>query len=179
VAEFSLTNSAPLGPSILARLPMTRQFGEPSETTILSSFSPRQSNTQRKVRNRKKPSQALTRCQVCRNQTLKFPTGAKAVPTGCGIVIDGNELFEDSKNIERKLIQVDIQDTFHEARGGLVFSYSIAMNPNRLISVLTKNVVFIRQVSETTYELSTISITKDDELIYFTFQMKENRRPST
>ena len=104
---------------------------------------------------------------------------SKAVPTGCGIVIDGNELFEDSKNIERKLIQVDIQDTFHEARGGLVFSYSIAMNPNRLISVLTKNVVFIRQVSETTYELSTISITKDDELIYFTFQMKENRWPST
>ena len=104
---------------------------------------------------------------------------SKAVPTGCGIVIDGNELLWDSKNIERKLIQVDIQDTFHEARGGLVFSYSIAMNPNRLISVLTKNVVFIRHVSETTYELSTISITKDDELIHFTFQMKENCPPSS
>jgi hypothetical protein len=72
-----------------------------------------------------------------------------------------------------------IQDTFHEARGGLVISYSIAMNPNRIISVLTDNVVFIRQVSESTYELSTISITKDDELIHFTFQMKENRPPSS
>jgi hypothetical protein len=80
--------------------------------------------------------------------------------------------LEDSKNIERKLIQVDIQDTFHEARGGLVFSYSMAMNPNRLISALTKNVVFIRRVSEATYDLSTVSITKDDELIHFTFQMK-------
>ena len=75
-------------------------------------------------------------------------------------------------NIERKLIQVDIQDTFHEARGGIVFSYSMAMNPNRLISVLTENVVFIRRISETSYELSTVSITKDDELIPFTFQMK-------
>jgi adenylosuccinate synthase len=101
------------------------------------------------------------------------------VLTGCGIVIDVNEILEDSKNIERELIQVDIQDTFHEARAGLVFSYSIAMNPNRLISVLTKNVVFIRRVSETTYELSTISITKDDELIYFSFQMKENFPPSS
>jgi hypothetical protein len=91
---------------------------------------------------------------------------------------DGNELLEDSKNIERKLIQVDIQDTFHKARGGLVFSYSMAMNPNRLISALTKNVVFIRRVSEATYELSTVSITRDDELIHFTFQMTENRSPT-
>jgi hypothetical protein len=45
------------------------------------------------------------------------------------------------------------------------------MNPNRLISALTQNVVFIRRVSETTCELSTVLITKDDELIHFTFRM--------
>ncbi len=88
------------------------------------------------------------------------------------VFFDGTELWEDSKNIECKLIQVDIQDTFHEARGGLVFSYSMAMNPNRLISALTENVVFIRRVSEATCELSTVSITKGDELTHFTFPMK-------
>lgn len=65
-----------------------------------------------------------------------------------------------------------IQDAFHEAHGELVFSYSMAMNSNRLISALSQNVVFIRRVSDTTCELSTVSITKDDELIQFTFQMK-------
>ena len=97
---------------------------------------------------------------------------SKAESAGGGITIGGSELLEDSEKIERKLVQVDIQDTFHEARGGLVFSYSMTMNPNRLISALTENVVFIRWVSETTYELSTVSITNDDELIHFTFQMK-------
>jgi hypothetical protein len=97
---------------------------------------------------------------------------SKVEPTGGGIVIDGNELLEDSENVEHKLIQVEIQDTFHEARGGLVFSYSMTMNPNRLISALTENVVFIRRVSETIYELSTVSITTDDEPIHFTFRMK-------
>ena len=69
---------------------------------------------------------------------------SKAYATGSGIVIDCNELLEDSKSVERKLIQVEIQDTFQEARGGLVFSYSMTMNPNRLISTLTANVVFVR-----------------------------------
>jgi hypothetical protein len=77
VAEFSLMNSVPLGPSILARLAMTRQFGEPSETKISKSFSPRQTDTQRQVNNPKKPSQALTHHQVYRNRTSKFPTGAR------------------------------------------------------------------------------------------------------
>lgn len=99
---------------------------------------------------------------------------SKAEPSGGGILIDGNELLEDSKNVELKLIQVEIQDTFHEARGGLVFSYSMTMNPNRLISALTENVVFIRRVSETIYELSTVLITKDDELVHFTFRMKSS-----
>src|ERR1019366_9212098 len=56
---------------------MTRQYVELSEITILNSFSPRQTNTPRQVRNRKKPSQALTHCQVYRNRTSNFPTGAK------------------------------------------------------------------------------------------------------
>jgi hypothetical protein len=97
---------------------------------------------------------------------------SKADATGSGLVIDYSELLEDSKSIERKLIQVEIQDTFQEVRGGLVFSYSMTMNPNRLISVLTATVVFVRKVSEAIYELSTVSITTDDELIYFTFRMK-------
>jgi hypothetical protein len=96
---------------------------------------------------------------------------SKAESTSSGIVIAGNELWEDSRSIEHRLVQADIQDTFHEARGGFVFSYSMAMNPNRLISALTQNVVFIRRVSETTCELSTVLITKDDELIHFTFRM--------
>ena len=97
---------------------------------------------------------------------------SKAQATGGGILIDGNKLLKDSKNVELKLIQVEIQDTFQEARGGLVFSYSMTMNPSRLISALTGNVVFIRRVTEIIYELSTISITMDDELIHFTFRMK-------
>ncbi|MBI3881649.1 MAG: hypothetical protein HY301_16495 [Verrucomicrobia bacterium] len=97
---------------------------------------------------------------------------SKAEATGSGILIDGNELLENSKNIELNLLQVEIQDTFQEARGELMFSYSMTMNPNRLISALTGNVVFIRRVTETIYELSTVSITTDDELIHFTFRMK-------
>jgi hypothetical protein len=96
----------------------------------------------------------------------------KANATGSGIVIDCSELLEDSKNVEHKLLQVEIQDTFQESRGGLVYSYSMTMNPNRLISALTGNVVFIRRVTEIIYELSTVSITTDDELIHFTFRMK-------
>ena len=97
----------------------------------------------------------------------------KAESTGGGIILDCNELMENSENIERKLIQVNIQDTFHESHGGLVFSYSMTMNPNRLISALKENVVFIRKISDMTYELSTILITNDADLIHFTFQMKE------
>ena len=103
---------------------------------------------------------------------------SKAEPTGGGVIIDGNELMENSEKIGHNLIQVDIQDTFDEARDGLVFSYSMTMNPNRLISALTRNVVFIRKFSEMTYELATISITKDGDLIHFTFRMKEGRSPS-
>jgi hypothetical protein len=98
----------------------------------------------------------------------------KADPTGGGVVIGGNELLENEKTIEHKLVQVDIQDTFEESRGGLLFGYSMAMNPNRLISALTENVVFIRRVTETVFEFSTISITKDDEMVHFSFRMKSN-----
>jgi hypothetical protein len=98
----------------------------------------------------------------------------KAEATGCGIVIGGNELLEDGKIIEHKLVQVDIQDTFEESHGGLLFAYSMTMNPNRLISALTENIVFIRRVTETIFEFSTISITKDDEMVHFSFRMKSN-----
>jgi hypothetical protein len=99
---------------------------------------------------------------------------SKAAPSDSGIVIDGKELLEDSKTVEHKLTQVEIQDTFDEARGRLVFSYSLTMNPNRLISALTENVVFIRRVSETIYDLSTVSITRDGELVHFIFRMKSS-----
>ena len=46
------------------------------------------------------------------------------------------------------------------------------MNSSRLISVLTENVVFIRLVSEALYELSTISVNKDNEIIRFEFRLR-------
>jgi len=95
----------------------------------------------------------------------------KAESSGNGIIIDGNELEDDSK-IEHKFQQTNIQDTFHEKRDDLVISYSMTMNPRRLISALIENVVFIRKISETIFEFSTVVITKDDEMIHFTFQMK-------
>lgn len=96
----------------------------------------------------------------------------KVESTGGGIVINGSKLLENSEMIEYRLIQANIQDTFHESHGDLVFSYSIAMNSSRLISVLTENVVFIRLVSEALYELSTISVNKDNEIIRFEFRLR-------
>jgi hypothetical protein len=95
----------------------------------------------------------------------------KAEPGGNGIVIEGNELRGDSK-IEFKFQQINIQDTFQEKRDNLIFSFSMIMNPRRLISALIENVVFIRKISETVFEFSTVVITKDNEMIHFTFQMK-------
>jgi hypothetical protein len=99
---------------------------------------------------------------------------SKAEPSGGGIVIAGKELLEDSKTVEHKLTQVEIQDTFDEARGGLIFSSSLTMNPNRLISALTENIVFIRRVSGMIYALSTISISLDGGLAHFIFRMKSS-----
>lgn len=100
---------------------------------------------------------------------------SKAEATGSGLVIEGSELLDDSKMAEWKLVQVEIEDMFHENRNGLIFSYSMTMNPNRIISVLIGNVVFIRHVADSVYELSTISVAEDDELIHYDFQMKERR----
>jgi hypothetical protein len=96
----------------------------------------------------------------------------KVESTGGGIVINGSKLLENSETTEHRLIQADLQDTFHESQGDLVFSYSMAMNSSRLISVLTENIVFIRFVSEAVCEFSTISVDKDNEVIRFKFRMK-------
>ena len=97
---------------------------------------------------------------------------SKAEPTPSGVIIQGSELLPNSKTIERKFNQIDIQDLFHENRAELVFSYSMIMNPNRLISVVTENVVFIRRLSNLLFEFSTVLITKDGELVHFSFQMQ-------
>ena len=184
-AEFSLMNSDPPWP----KHPCTSSDDSSIRRTVrdfnLEQLFPTSDRHPEASPQSEKAEPSVDSLASLPKPNLKIPDGRNAgwnplllsqtMPTGCGIVIDGSELLEDTKNIQRKLIQVDIQDTFQEARDGLVYSYSMAMNPNRLISVLTKNVVFIRRVSETTYELSTISITKDDEFIHFTFQMKENR----
>lgn len=127
-----------------------------------------------------KPDQTITR-EILNVITPKWRKAGwspllllKANPSGGGVVLDGSELLEDGKSIERKLVQVDIQDTFEESRGGLSFAYSMTMNPNRLVTALTENVVFIRRVTETIFEFSTISITKNDEIVHFSFRMKSN-----
>lgn len=96
----------------------------------------------------------------------------KVESTGGGVVISGCKLLENSETTEHRLIQADLQDAFHESQGDLVYSYSIAMNSSRLISVLTENVVFVRFVSEAICELSTISVNKENEVARFEFRMK-------
>jgi hypothetical protein len=91
--------------------------------------------------------------------------------TGCGFQIEGNELRSDGQTWPRRLIQRSIDASFRESKGCLEFGYLLAMNGDRLLSVLHENVVLLRWKSDSLVEVSTIAITGDNEIIVYFFEL--------